>query len=185
MSRLIPHYIQGRLHETEGRRSPVFNPATGEVAAEVGLASTADVALAVAAARAALPAWAETPPLRRARVMFRFKALLELHANRIAETITLEHGKVLEDAMGELTRGIEVVEFACGIPHLLKGDFTENVGTGVDSHSVRQPLGVVAGITPFNFPAMVPMWMFPVAIARLAIAITAVEPCACSVTPRP
>ena len=112
-----------------------------------------------------LSAWAATPPLRRARVLFKFKELLDQHAGALAAIITSEHGKVLSDAKGEVTRGVEVVEFACGIPHLLKGEYTEQVGTGVDSYSVRQPLGVCAGITPFNFPVMVPMWMFPVAIA--------------------
>lgn len=165
MSTLIPHYLNGELVTSSERRAPVYNPATGAVTAEVGLASAGEVDHAVALAKAAFPAWAATPPLRRARVLFRFKALLEQNADRIAEAITLEHGKVHEDALGEVTRGLEVVEFACGIPQLLKGEITENVGTNVDSHSVRQSLGVVAGITPFNFPAMVPMWMFPVAIA--------------------
>ncbi|MDF2096877.1 CoA-acylating methylmalonate-semialdehyde dehydrogenase [Aquibaculum arenosum] len=166
MTAQLNHYIAGQPQEGKsGRRSDVFNPATGEVAAQVPLASTAEVDAAVRAAAEALPKWAATPPLTRARVMFKFKELIESNRDRIAEAISREHGKVLSDAAGEVTRGMEVVEFACGIPHLLKGEFNENVGTNVDSYSVRQPLGVVAGITPFNFPAMVPMWMFPVAIA--------------------
>jgi malonate-semialdehyde dehydrogenase (acetylating)/methylmalonate-semialdehyde dehydrogenase len=148
-----------------GRTSEVFNPATGEVSALVSLASASEVDAAVDAAKQAFPAWAATPALTRARVMFKFKELLEQNRDRLVEMISREHGKVRADAAGEVTRGLEVVEFACGIPHLLKGEFNENVGTGVDCYSVRQPLGVVAGITPFNFPAMVPMWMFPVAIA--------------------
>ena len=124
-----------------------------------------EVGEVVAAAKAAWPAWAKTPPLRRARILDRFKFLLQENADKIAELISAEHGKAHDDALGEVTRGLEVVEFAVGIPHLLKGEVTENVGTNVDSHSLRQPLGVVAGITPFNFPCMVPMWMFPVALA--------------------
>jgi malonate-semialdehyde dehydrogenase (acetylating)/methylmalonate-semialdehyde dehydrogenase len=143
----------------------VFNPATGEVSASVSFASQEETQAAIAAARAALPAWAETPPLQRARVLFRFKALLDAHIDDLASLITSEHGKVLADARGEVTRGLEVVEFACGIPHLLKGEFSDNVGGGIDCWSLRQPVGVCAGITPFNFPAMVPLWMFPVAIA--------------------
>ena len=132
----------------------------------VALASAADVDAAVASAQAAFPAWADTPPIRRARVMFRFLELLNQNKDKLAHMITAEHGKVFADAQGEVTRGIEIVEFACGIPQLLKGDFTEQVSsTGIDNWVVRQPLGVVAGITPFNFPVMVPMWMFPVAIA--------------------
>lgn len=162
----IAHFIGGEHHAGQSdRHSEVFNPALGEVIAHVPLATTDEVNAAVACARRAFPAWAETPPLKRARVMFKFKALLEENQQKIAELISREHGKVVSDAMGEVTRGLEVVEFACGIPQLLKGEFTEQVGGGIDSHSMRQPLGVVAGITPFNFPAMVPMWMFPVAIA--------------------
>ena len=131
----------------------------------IPLASNEDVALAVSAAKAAFPAWAETPPLKRARILFNFKALLDKHQDELAELITREHGKVFSDAKGEVTRGIEVVEFACGIPHLLKGQYTDQIGGGIDNWSMRQPLGVVAGITPFNFPMMVPCWMFPVAIA--------------------
>ncbi|WP_147695199.1 CoA-acylating methylmalonate-semialdehyde dehydrogenase [Vogesella mureinivorans] len=162
----IPHLIAGELHAGQGSRfADVYNPALGEVIARVPLANDDDIQAAVAAARRAFPAWAETSPLKRARVMFKFKALLEDNAQKLAEIISQEHGKVVSDALGEVTRGLEVVEFACGIPQLLKGEFTEQVGSGIDSHSLRQPLGVVAGITPFNFPAMVPLWMIPVALA--------------------
>ena len=162
----LHHFIGGKdVAGTSGRSAEVFNPALGSVKARVPFASEAEVSAAVDAAQKALPGWAATPPLRRARVMFRFKELLDQHAEQLAAIITSEHGKVLSDARGEVTRGIEVVEFACGIPHLLKGEYTEQVGTGVDSYSVRQPLGICAGITPFNFPVMVPMWMFPIAIA--------------------
>jgi len=150
---------------TGGRTSSVFNPATGEAIAELGLSSEGDVDAAVQAAKAALPAWANTAPLKRARVMFKFKDLLEKNADAIAREISNEHGKTHSDALGEVQRGLEVVEFACGIPHLLAGEFTRNVGPAIDSYSDRQPLGVVAGITPFNFPAMVPLWMYPIAIA--------------------
>jgi malonate-semialdehyde dehydrogenase (acetylating)/methylmalonate-semialdehyde dehydrogenase len=143
----------------------VTNPATGAVTGNVALANSAEVAQAVAAAQAAFPAWADTPPLRRARVMFKFLELLNTHKDELAHMITAEHGKVFTDAQGEVTRGIDIVEFATGIPLLLKGDFTDQVSTGIDNWTLRQPLGVVAGITPFNFPVMVPMWMFPVAIA--------------------
>ncbi|MBB3770528.1 malonate-semialdehyde dehydrogenase (acetylating)/methylmalonate-semialdehyde dehydrogenase [Angulomicrobium tetraedrale] len=162
---VIGHYIGGKSVTTAGRTAPVFDPATGAQTGEALLASTATVGEAVAAAAAAFPGWADTPTLTRARVMFKFKALLERDIDALAEAITREHGKTFEDAKGEVTRGIEVVEFACGIPHLLRGDFTEQVARGVDVFSARHPLGVVAGITPFNFPVMVPMWMFPVAIA--------------------
>ncbi|WP_298380342.1 CoA-acylating methylmalonate-semialdehyde dehydrogenase [Azospirillum sp.] len=166
MTKILPHFIGGALVDgTSGRSGDVFNPATGRVSAKVPLATAAEVDRAVAVARAAFPAWSNATPLRRARVMFAFKQLLEANADTLASLITAEHGKVHSDALGEVTRGLEVVEFACGGPHLLKGEVAENVGTRVDSHSLRQPLGVVAGITPFNFPAMVPMWMFPVAIA--------------------
>ncbi len=162
----IQHFISGRrVDGTSSRFGPVFNPATGDQQAQVPLADPAEVDAAVAAARAALPGWAGTPPLRRARVMFKFYELLHKHADELVAIISGEHGKTLPDARGELTRGIEVVEFVCGIPQLLKGDFSAAVGTGVDSYNLRQPVGVCAGITPFNFPAMVPMWMFPVAIA--------------------
>jgi malonate-semialdehyde dehydrogenase (acetylating)/methylmalonate-semialdehyde dehydrogenase len=164
--RKIDHFIGGRrVPSASGRAGDVFDPATGEVAARVGFASTDEVGAAVAAAKNAFPAWAATPPLRRARVLFKLKDLLDQHQDELAAIVTAEHGKVLSDAKGSVTRGIEVVEFACGIPQLLKGEFTNNVGTGIDSWSMRQPLGVAVGITPFNFPAMVPMWMFPVAIA--------------------
>ena len=143
----------------------VFNPATGAVARQVQFATQPQIDSAVAAAAAALPAWANTPPLRRARVMFKFKELLDRHGDELAALITSEHGKVFSDAQGEVTRGAEVVEFACGIPQLLKGEYSEQVGTGIDMFTVRQPVGVCVGITPFNFPVMVPMWMFPVAIA--------------------
>ena len=162
----IPHFINGATHAPKGARlGQVFNPATGQQTGEVVLASTATVGEAVAAAKAAFPGWAATPPLRRARVLNKFLRLLEDRTEELARCISSEHGKVLSDAMGEVTRGIEVVEFATAAPTLLKGEMSENVGTRVDSYSLRQPLGVVAGITPFNFPAMVPMWMFPVALA--------------------
>jgi malonate-semialdehyde dehydrogenase (acetylating)/methylmalonate-semialdehyde dehydrogenase len=162
----LGHFIAGRqVAGAPGREGPVYNPATGVLRGHVAFATADEARAAIAAAEAALPGWANVTPLQRARIMFKFKALLEEHADEIALTLTSEHGKVLSDARGELTRGIEVVEFACGIPQLLKSEFTENVGTGVDSWSIRQPVGVCAGITPFNFPAMVPMWMFPVAIA--------------------
>ena len=154
-----------RSPATSGRHGDIFNPAVGEKAGRVAFAAAAEVDAAVQAARAALPGWAATTPLRRARIMFRLKDLLEQHIDELAELITAEHGKTLADAKGSITRGIEVVEFACGIPNLLKGEFSGNVGTGVDLLSFRQPLGVCAGITPFNFPAMIPLWMFPMALA--------------------
>ncbi|EKE77251.1 CoA-acylating methylmalonate-semialdehyde dehydrogenase [Oceanibaculum indicum] len=166
MTKTLQHYVNGApLDGTSGRFSDVFNPATGEVQARVPLATPAEVNKVVAAAQAAFPAWAAATPLRRARVMFKFKELIEKNMDRLAAAITAEHGKTFPDAQGEVTRGLEVVEFACGIPQLLKGEYTEQVGGGIDAWTIRQPLGVVAGITPFNFPAMVPMWMFPVAIA--------------------
>ncbi len=162
----IDHWVGGRtLAGRSGRRADVFNPATGEVTGQVALADAAEVDAAVAAAHAAFPAWADTPPIRRARVMFKFLELLNKHRDELAHLITAEHGKVFTDAVGEVTRGIDIVEFACGIPQLLKGDYTDQVSTGIDNWTMRQPLGVVAGVTPFNFPVMVPMWMFPVAIA--------------------
>ena len=162
----IQHFINGQVTAGESAQSQdVFNPATGRVTGRVSLASPADVNTAVEAAQAAFPAWADTPPIRRARVMFKFLELLNAHKDELAEAITKEHGKVFTDAQGEVARGIDIVEFACGIPQLLKGDYTEQVSTGIDNWTLRQPLGVVAGITPFNFPAMVPMWMFPLAIA--------------------
>jgi malonate-semialdehyde dehydrogenase (acetylating)/methylmalonate-semialdehyde dehydrogenase len=162
----IAHFIGGQTAAgTSGRTQDVFNPATGAVTGRVALASSAEVDTAVAAAQAAFPAWADTPPIRRARVLFKFLELLNQHKDELAHMITAEHGKVFTDAQGEVSRGIDIVEFSCGIPQLLKGDFTDQVSTGIDNWTLRQPLGVVAGITPFNFPVMVPMWMFPVAIA--------------------
>ena len=162
----LTHWINGKHVEgTSGRFGNVYNPTTGEVAAQVPLASTTELDAAVEAAKAAFPEWAATPPLTRARVMFKYKTLIEDNSDRLAAVITAEHGKVLSDAGGSLTRGLEVVEFACGIPQLLKGEYTEQVGRGIDAWTTRQPLGVCAGITPFNFPAMVPMWMYPMAIA--------------------
>ena len=165
-SNVIPNFIDGgRTHQDLSERLPVYNPATGAVTGEVVVSSAEVVDQAVQAAQAAFVEWSQTPPYRRARVMFRFQELLYQHKDRLAAQITAEHGKTFEDAQGEVQRGIEVVEFACGIPQLLKGTFSEQVARGVDSWSFRQPLGVVGGITPFNFPAMVPMWMFPMAIA--------------------
>ncbi|HEX7888931.1 MAG TPA: CoA-acylating methylmalonate-semialdehyde dehydrogenase [Ramlibacter sp.] len=162
----IEHWIQGKVAAGQsGRRAEVFNPATGRVSGRVAMANNAEVAQAVASAQAAFPAWADTPPIRRGRVMFKFLELLNKHRDELARMITAEHGKVFTDAQGEVTRGIDIVEFACGIPQLLKGDYTDQVSTGIDNWTLRQPLGVVAGVTPFNFPVMVPMWMFPVAIA--------------------
>src|SRR5487761_2591600 len=162
----IGHYIQGQsVAGTSGRASDVFNPAGGLVTGRVALASVDEVARAVAAARAAFPGWAATSPLRRARVMFKFKELIEKHHDELAALITAEHGKVFTDAHGEVTRGLEVVEYACGIPELLKGEYAEQIATGVDGWTMRQPLGVCAGITPFNFPVMVPLWMIPMALA--------------------
>jgi len=162
----VGHFIGGRtVGSGSGRSQPVYNPATGAVARRVALASAEEVNAAVAAARAAFPAWADTPPLRRARVLQRFLQLLNEQRDTLAAAITAEHGKVFSDAQGEVTRGIEIVEFACGAPQLLKTDYTDQIGTGIDNWVLRQPLGVVAGITPFNFPVMVPMWMYPLAIA--------------------
>jgi len=161
----ITHYIGGqRMDGTGTRTADVYNPAIGEVVRQVRLGSSDDVAGAVAAARAAFPEWARTPVLRRARMIDRFKELVRANAEKLAEAISEEHGKTHDDALGEVQRGLEVAEFAAGAPQLLKGEFSEDVGAGVDSHAIRQPLGVVAGITPFNFPVMVPMWMFPVAL---------------------
>ncbi|HMD75046.1 MAG TPA: CoA-acylating methylmalonate-semialdehyde dehydrogenase [Steroidobacteraceae bacterium] len=162
----VGHWIGGRhVLPAAARTAEVFNPAVGAVIARVALAEAADVDAAVRAAAAALPAWSATPSLRRARILSRFKELVEAHADELARLLSREHGKTVSDARGEVTRGLEVVEFACGAPHLLKGEFSESVGTGVDAFSLRQPLGVAAGITPFNFPVMVPMWMFPMALA--------------------
>jgi len=163
---IIEHFVNGKKFSGDSiRRSKVYNPATGEHIADVNLASTKDIDIAVEVAKTAFITWSKKPPLQRARVMFKFKELIEKNFDELTKIIVSEHGKVFDDAKGEITRGLEVVEFACGIPQLLKGEFTENVGTDVDSWSLRQPLGVCSGITPFNFPAMVPMWMFPVAIA--------------------
>jgi len=163
---ILHHVIGGKsVLPAGGELADVFNPATGRVIARVPMANAATTRLAIDAAVEALPGWAETPSLRRARVLFRFRDLIEKNADSLARAISSEHGKLHDDALGEVTRGLEVVEFACGIPHLLKGEFSEAVGTGVDSWSMRQPVGVCAGITPFNFPIMVPMWMFPIAIA--------------------
>ncbi|MBB2487190.1 CoA-acylating methylmalonate-semialdehyde dehydrogenase [Mitsuaria sp. WAJ17] len=165
-ARELGHFIAGQRVAARGdRRQPVYNPATGTVARQVQLGTVEDVQAAVAAAQAAFPAWADTPPLRRARVMFKFLELLHRHHDTLAAMITAEHGKIFSDAQGEVARGIDIVEFACGIPQLLKGDFTEQVSNGIDNWTMRQPLGVVAGVTPFNFPFMVPMWMAPVALA--------------------
>jgi malonate-semialdehyde dehydrogenase (acetylating)/methylmalonate-semialdehyde dehydrogenase len=162
----IVHFIAGQATPAKSTRfSDVFNPATGLKSRRVALASAADVATAVMAAQKAFGQWADTPPLKRARIMFKFLELLNLHQNELAAIITAEHGKVFTDAQGEVVRGIEIVEFACGIPELLKGEYTDQVSTNIDNWTIRQPLGVVAGITPFNFPVMVPMWMFPMAIA--------------------
>ena len=163
---IINNYIDGKTVKiSSGRTSDVFNPASGKIIAKVGLSSTEEVDFAVAKAKSAFESWSKITPLKRSRIMNRFRDLLEQNTDEMAALISREHGKVHSDALGEVIRGLEVVEFACGAPHLLKGEMSENVGTDIDSHSLRQPLGVVAGITPFNFPAMVPMWMFPIALA--------------------
>ena len=163
---VLGNYIGGQhVASQSGRTAPVFNPATGSQSKEVALSSADETRAAIANAQEAFKTWSKVTPLNRARIMFKFKALVEEHADELAELITAEHGKVFSDAKGELTRGLEVVEFACGIPHLQKGEHSLNVGGGVDSYSQMMPMGVCAGISPFNFPAMVPMWMFPVAIA--------------------
>ena len=162
----IHHFIDGKASDRPVERSAdVFNPATGAVSGKVALASPADVDAAVASAKAALPAWRDASLAKRSRVLFAFRELVEKHKVEIAALLTAEHGKVASDALGEVSRGLEVIEFACGIPHLLKGELSENVSSDVNAYSMRQPVGVVAGITPFNFPAMVPMWMYPIAIA--------------------
>ncbi len=162
----VGHHIGGAIRSgMSGRHGDVYNPATGALARTVALADESEVDAAVQAAKAAFPAWADTPPIRRARVIFKFLELMNQHKAALAAAITAEHGKVFTDAEGEVSRAIDVVEFACGIPQLLKGDYTDQVSTGIDNWTMRQPLGVVAGITPFNFPCMVPAWMFPVAIA--------------------
>ncbi|HEX6787334.1 MAG TPA: aldehyde dehydrogenase family protein, partial [Acidimicrobiales bacterium] len=164
--RRINHWINGQVVEgTSGRTGPVWNPATGEQQAEVDLASVEEVDAAVGAAAAAFPAWRATSLSRRSEVMFHLRELVDANRKEIASLLTSEHGKVLGDALGEVARGLENIEFACGIPHLLKGGYSEQASSSVDVYSIRQPLGVVAGITPFNFPAMVPMWMFANAIA--------------------
>ncbi|CAM0557462.1 Putative 3-oxopropanoate dehydrogenase [Vreelandella titanicae] len=162
----LSHYLNGQLSAGQSQRtSPVYNPATGEQSAQVALATADETREAVGIADEAFVAWSKTSPLKRSRILFKFKALVEEHTDELARLISSEHGKVFSDAKGEVTRGLEVVEFACGIPHLQKGEHSMNVGTGVDSYSMMQPLGVCAGISPFNFPAMVPMWMFPIALA--------------------
>jgi malonate-semialdehyde dehydrogenase (acetylating)/methylmalonate-semialdehyde dehydrogenase len=163
---VIPHWIDGRaVFSEKSRREPAFNPATGQVARHVDMADESDVRAAVDAARLAFPAWADTPPIRRARVLNQFLALMNQHKDELAAVITSEHGKVFSDAQGEVMRGIDIIEFACGAPQLLKGDFSDQASTGIDNWIWRQPLGVVAGVTPFNFPCMVPCWMFPLALA--------------------
>lgn len=163
---LIGHFINGEIVSFQGERSAdVFNPALGKAQSQVALATAMTVNEAVAAAKAAFPAWSELSPLRRSRILFRFKELLDQHHEELASMITAEHGKVLSDAMGEVTRGIEIVEFACGAPHLLKTAFTDNIGGGIDNWNLRQALGVCVGVTPFNFPVMVPLWMIPMALA--------------------
>ncbi|MBU2533432.1 MAG: CoA-acylating methylmalonate-semialdehyde dehydrogenase [Alphaproteobacteria bacterium] len=162
----VRHFVAGETWPgSSDRTGDVYNPATGKVTSQVSLASAADVEHVVAVAREAQPQWGATPPAKRAAVMFKFRELLNRHVDELAEILSSEHGKTIPDAKGELARGIEVVEFACGIPHLLKGEYSEAVANGVDSYNMRQPLGVVAGITPFNFPAMVPLWMYPVSLA--------------------
>ncbi|NRF69559.1 CoA-acylating methylmalonate-semialdehyde dehydrogenase [Aquincola sp. S2] len=162
----VGHFIGGqRFAGSSGRQQAVYNPSTGRVARQVALASADEVAAAVAVAKAAFPAWSQTPPIRRARVLNNFLQLLNQHRDTLAAMISAEHGKVFTDAQGEVSRGIDIVEFACGAPQLLKGDFTDQVSTGIDNWTLRQPLGVVAGVTPFNFPCMVPLWMFPLALA--------------------
>jgi malonate-semialdehyde dehydrogenase (acetylating)/methylmalonate-semialdehyde dehydrogenase len=163
---IIENAVAGKRYVSSStRRVPVCNPATGEQSAELPLSTMTELNEAVASAVKAQVAWGATPPMKRARVMFKFKALLDQYADDIAREISKEHGKVHDDALGEVARGIDCVDFACGIPHLLKGEYSRNVGPSIDTYSDRQPLGVVAGITPFNFPAMVPMWMYPAAIA--------------------
>ena len=162
----VHHHIGGSVQpSTSGRTADIYNPALGSVQGQVDLGTPAELDLAVAAAQAAFPAWSAQPPLARARVMFKFLAILQQRSTALAELIVQEHGKTLPDALGEVARAIEVVEFATGIPQLMKGEFTDQIARGIDAWSMRQPLGVVAGITPFNFPAMVPMWMFPIALA--------------------
>ncbi len=166
MTRELHHFIGGRqVAGTSGRFLDVYNPSTGEVQARTPLGSRAEVEAAIAAAEKAFPRWSATPAVKRARVMFRFLELVTAEKDALATVLASEHGKVFEDARGDVQRGLEVIEFACGIPHFMKGEFADNVATGIDVYSMRKPLGVVAGITPFNFPAMIPMWMFGIAIA--------------------
>ncbi|MEC9139576.1 MAG: aldehyde dehydrogenase family protein, partial [Pseudomonadota bacterium] len=164
--RQVHHFISG-AHKagSDTRTGDIFDPGTGQVQAQVCMGTPADLDEAVQAALAAQPEWAATNPQRRARVMFRFKELLEANMDELAELLSSEHGKVIADSEGDIQRGLEVIEFACGIPHLLKGEYTQGAGPGIDIYAMRQPLGVVAGITPFNFPAMIPMWMFGIALA--------------------
>lgn len=162
----VSHWIDGKPWQGPAeRRGDIYNPATGRVSGTVDFAGPAEVDAAVAAAKRAFPAWRDTSLSRRTEILFAFRELVRAHRDELARIISAEHGKVVSDALGEVSRGLEVVEFACGIPHLLKGGYSENVSTRVDAYSILQPLGVVTGITPFNFPAMVPMWMFPIAIA--------------------
>ena len=163
--RNIDHFIGGGAYASGERRGDVFDPNNGGVQASVRFGTADELARAVANAEAALPGWAATNPQRRARVMFNFKALVEQNMEELAHLLSSEHGKVIADAKGDVQRGLEVIEYACGIPHALKGEYTQGAGPGIDVYSMRQPLGIVAGITPFNFPAMIPMWMFGVAIA--------------------
>ncbi|MCA1654794.1 MAG: aldehyde dehydrogenase family protein, partial [Sphingomonadales bacterium] len=163
--RTIDHFIDGGSHSSGGRTADVFDPNRGAVQAKVALGSADDLARAVDVAKAAQPAWAATNPQRRARVMFRYKELIEAHMEELAELLSSEHGKVIADSRGDVQRGLEVIEYACGIPQALKGEYTQGAGPGIDVYSMRQPLGIGAGITPFNFPAMIPMWMFGMAIA--------------------
>src|SRR5579883_3111693 len=165
MTYKVAHFINGKTIESKGKTLDIYNPATGSVIGEVALADQTMIDKAVAAAKAAFPAWSATTPLKRARILFKFKALLEKNLDELAKLVTQEHGKTFVDAQGSVQRGIDVVEFVCGIPNLLKGNFSEDVATEMDSYSVRQPLGVCVGITPFNFPVMVPLWMYPVALA--------------------
>ncbi len=165
MLRSIDHFIGGSTFASGERQGDVFDPNQGQVQANVRFGTSADLQKAVDAAKAAQPGWAATNPQRRARVMFEFKELVEAHMDELAALLSSEHGKVIADAKGDIQRGLEVIEFACGIPHALKGEYTEGAGPGIDVYSMRQPLGIGAGITPFNFPAMIPMWMFGIAIA--------------------
>ncbi|HYO94356.1 MAG TPA: aldehyde dehydrogenase family protein, partial [Polyangiaceae bacterium] len=166
MTKRLQNFVNGKATASRTERwSDVYDPASGSVSSVVPMSTAEDVNVAVAAAKAAFAGWSATPPVRRARVLFRFKALLDEHLDELAALLTAEHGKVLDDARGSVTRGMEVVEFACGIPQLLKGEYSDQVGRGVDTYSFRQPIGVCTGVGPFNFPAMIPLWTAPVAIA--------------------